>query len=118
MSKPFVIIKLDKDYEIRMNNRASIYFEEVAGVSFINACGSIGDSLSTTILNKMLYAGMKAANPEITLDEVIDLVDEYSSNDEGGSFNLLMQKVMEAVKESNFFRMANRKPESKPKAKK
>lgn len=113
MSKPFVMITLDKEYEVRMNNRASIYFEEVSnGASFVESYEKLGE-LSSTTLNKMLYAGIKACDKNVSLDQVIDLLDENEVE-----FKDLLNTVMEAIRESNFFKIASSKEKATKKLKK
>ena len=53
MSKPFVLIQLDKDRELRFSNRASIYFEELTGVTLFEAFSKLvsENGLSSLTLN-------------------------------------------------------------------
>ena len=102
MSKPFVLIKLDKERELRISNKSFIYFEEVAGFSIFEAMNQMANgNISVLVLNKLLFAGLKAMDKDITLEQVYDLVDEY------GEFNVIMEKVNEAMMESSFLKMAN-----------
>ena len=100
MSKPFVLINLDKEYEFRLSNKALLYFEEITG----QRISSLSDgNMGVTELNALIYAGLKAKNKEMTYEQVIDLIDEHSDMD------YLGQKITEAMENSTFFKGANHK---------
>jgi len=93
MSKPFTLVKLDKEYEYRLTNKAGFIFEETAGkpvTEFANGFG-IKD------MNILLYAGLKCIDKELTLDKVVDLIDEHMD------FETLGDVVTKAMEQSTFF---------------
>lgn len=96
MAKPFVLLKLDKDYEFRLSNRAGYIFEEVSGKSIT----SIGEGFGIKEINHFVYAGLKCIDKEITLEKVIDLIDEHID------FETLGGIVTKAMEQSTFFNKA------------
>lgn len=106
MSKPFVLIKLDREREMRFSNKAALYFEEATGTPLLNAFTSMGQGrLSVSDLNHMVWAGLKACDKTISLDSVIDLIDDHSD------FNTVTEIIAKAMTESNFFKKADGKPQ-------
>lgn len=96
MSKPFVLLKLDKDYELRFDNRAGVTFEAITGKK-INELHEIG----LTDMNALIYAGIKKNNPDLTLDKVIDLIDDYAD------IQVVAEIIKKGFEQSNFFKIAN-----------
>ena len=96
MAKPFVLLKLDKDYEFRLTNKAGYLFEEVSGKSFTE----IGSSFGIREINHLIYAGLKCIDNEMTLEKAIDLIDEHID------FETLGDIVGKAMEQSTFFNKA------------
>lgn len=105
-----VFIKLDKEREIKFGNRASIRFQSITGQSIFKVLSELENKQDVDLMlfNQMLYVALISKNPEIeSVEEVIDLVDEYSD------METLIQKCMEAFEASGFFK--NAKAEKKKK---
>jgi len=96
MSKPFTILRLDKEYEFRLTNKAGYYYEQLTGKSIMD----FGNKFGLVEMNSLVYAGLKCINKDITLFEVIDLIDEYTDVE-------TLSKILEkAIEQSTFFKIA------------
>ena len=95
--KPFVMIKLDKEREFVLNNRALIYLEQINK----NALNSM-EEMGIADLNYWVYAGLKAKDKTLDFDTVVDLIDEF------GDFEELAEKIKEAVESSRFLQRLNK----------
>ena len=97
---PFVYIKLDKERKYRLSNKALYIFEQVSEKSLseldLNNLGII-------TLNQLIYAGLKSQDEEITLDQVIDLIDEF------GDLEYLSEQLNKACEGSSFLQLKNSK---------
>ena len=101
MAKPFVLVKLDKDYEFKLSNKAGYYYEQLTG----NSMQSMGDKFGTKEMNDLLYAGLKCIDKDLTLDKCLDLVDEHMD------FEVLADVITKAMEKSPFFNPAKSKKE-------
>jgi len=104
MAKPFVLLKLDKDYEFRLSNKAGYYYQQLTGKTF----QEMGDTFGLSELNELLHAGLKCIDNKITLEETLDLVDEHLD------FEQLADIVSKAMEQSPFFNPAKGKAEKHP----
>ena len=95
MSKPFVLLKLDKDYELRFDNRAGCTFEQITGKKMTELA-----EISLTDMNALIYVGIKKHNPNLTLDAVIDLIDDHAD------IEVISKIISKAFEESTFFKIA------------
>ena len=109
MSKPFILIKLDKEYELRFSNLAAIYFEEITGKSLQSALNNT-EEVSIYDMNALIYGGIKSKNKDISFQEVVELVDEYAD------ISYIAEKIKEAIEESTFFTKASNKKNPKVKS--
>jgi hypothetical protein len=96
MSKPFTLLKLDKEYEFRLTNKAGFIFEEVAGKSFTEFSQGMG----VKDMNLLVYAGLKCIDKEMTVDKTVDLIDEHID------FEELANIITKAMEQSTFFNSA------------
>ena len=101
MSKPFILLRLDKDYELRFDNRAGCTFEQITGKKMTEL-----SDISLTDMNALIYAGIKKKNPNLTLDDVIDLIDEHAD------IEAISKLISKAFEESTFFKIAKDEKES------
>lgn len=72
MAKPFINIKLDKEYRLRFGMGAMIEFEQLTGIKLTE----ISDEISFTIAAKLLWVMLKQEQPNLTLEETSRLVDD------------------------------------------
>lgn len=87
-------------YECKLSTRAILGIEKALGDNPVNLIIKNEDSIPTlnTLLTILFYS-IRKANPQIrTMDNVIDLYDEFI--DEGGSIVELSKFVMELIKDS------------------
>ena len=104
MLKPFILVKLDKEYELRISNLALLYFEEITGKNFTELTDSKGNiKFGIKDINALIYGGLKVKNPNMSYEEVINLIDEYMD------IETLSSTIERAINESNFFKKANTK---------
>ena len=96
MTKPFTLLKLDKEYEFRLTNKAGFIFEETSGKSFTDFANGFG----VRDMNILIYAGLKCIDKDITLDKAIDLIDEYID------FEELANIITKSMEQSTFFNSA------------
>ena len=101
MNKPFVLLKLDKDYELRFDNRAGCTFEQITGKKMTEL-----SEISLTDMNALIYAGIKKGNPNLTLDNVIDLIDDHAD------IEVITKLIAKAFEESTFFKIAKDEKET------
>ena len=73
-SKSGVKVKLDRVRTLRYTNRAVEALEDELGLSLLEALGRVGAGSVKTI-NRLVWAGLLHADPDLTPDEVIDMVD-------------------------------------------
>lgn len=104
MAKPFVLLKLDKDYEFRLNNKAGYYYKQLTGKSIEQNLQEMG----TADFNEIIYAGLKCIDKDITLENVLDLIDEHMDCE------TLAEIVNKALEASTFFPVAKSQKETHP----
>lgn len=80
MSKPFVILELDKPRRLRYGMNALVTIEELLGKSFIDLQSSGEFSLKD--FRTIIYAGLLHEDKELTPEIIGDLIDEYSTFEE------------------------------------
>lgn len=87
--KKTVSITLDRERNLKLDLNAMSEFEELTGKSLF----TIGEALGQArYIRAMLYACMKSAKEEITLEEVGDLIDMDNFEYLHSRLNLLMNK--------------------------
>ena len=87
--KKTVSITLDRERQLKLDLNAMSEFEELTGKSLF----TIGDGLGQArYIRAMLYACMKSAKEEITLDQVGELIDMDNFEYLHSRLNLLMNK--------------------------
>lgn len=87
--KKTVSITLDRERQLKLDLNAMSEFEELTGKSLF----TIGEALGQArYIRAMLYACMKSAKEEITLDEVGELIDMDNFEYLHSRLNLLMNK--------------------------
>lgn len=87
--KKTVSITLDRERQLKLDLNAMSEFEELTGKSLF----TIGDGLGQArYIRAMLYACMKSAKEDITLDEVGELIDMDNFEYLHSRLNLLMNK--------------------------
>lgn len=86
---PFVTIALDKPRRLRYGMGASIEFEQLTGVK-MTAIGE--DEMSMDTIAKLLYAGLKHEDKNLTVAKVVDLVDNHAE-----SITSVIEKITEAI---------------------
>jgi len=76
IKKPFVILDLDKPRQFRLTLNAIIELQELTGLNLEKpeqfAQAAVNE---IKILRTILWVGLKKANPDLTEDEVGDLID-------------------------------------------
>ena len=102
--KPFIIVKLDKERNFRLSNKALFIYEEQFGKKLSDLDF---EDLSMREFNEIIYVGLKSSDDELTLEETIDLIDLH------GNLEELMTIIGEAVESSRFLSL---KPETRKKA--
>jgi DNA-binding protein YbaB len=71
----FTVIELDKTRTLRYGYKSLILMEELLGTTM----GKIQfDNVSMMDLAKILYAGLKHEDKDLTIDSLIDILDEQS----------------------------------------
>ena len=87
--KKTVSITLDRERNLKLDLNAMSEFEELTGKSLF----TIGEALGQArYIRAMLFACMKSAKEEITLDEVGELIDMDNFEYLHSRLNLLMNK--------------------------
>lgn len=87
--KKTVSITLDRERQLKLDLNAMSEFEELTGKSLF----TIGEALGQArYIRAMLYACMKSAKEDITLDEVGELIDMDNLEYLHSRLNLLMNK--------------------------
>jgi len=88
MSKAFTVIELDKHRNLRYGYKALIEVEEIFGVGIAKVNW---DSLRLKEMANILLCGLKHEDNDLTLEKLIDLLDEFSD------INKLADKLAEAI---------------------
>jgi hypothetical protein len=76
---PFRIINLDKPRKIKFGYKALITAQVLTGKAVLDVVMDT-TRIDVDILSKLLYAGLQHEDKDLTLEKVIDLVDEYAEN--------------------------------------
>lgn len=86
-----IVIELDKIRELRLTNKTAKKLEKVGKKPIMQILGGVNDML-TEELEKIIHALLQDEDPSLTLDRVIDLLDEK------GLIAVDMQfKIMEVI---------------------
>lgn len=88
MAIPFVIINLDKPRKLRFGMGAMVEFEQLTGLKLT----SMSDEMSMDMCSKILWIMLKQEDKELTLDDTINLIDEYADN-----LNDVIESVTKAI---------------------
>ena len=84
--------KLDKTRNLRLSTRAQVIIEKTLNIK-LTKLGQ--DTIGVNEMMVILWAGLLHEDSSLTLDKVIDLVDEYSSLEEAA------EKIQEAFEASS-----------------
>jgi hypothetical protein len=76
MAIPFVMINLDKPRKLRFGMGAMVQFEQLTGIKLM----SLDDEMSFDVMAKMLWVMLRQEEPDLTLEQVCDLVDEHADS--------------------------------------
>lgn len=74
---PLTPLELDRPRHLLFNNAAKIAFEEATGLSALDPVALFGKKWSQRTLNGLLWAGLRHEDPELTLEQVGELLDEH-----------------------------------------
>lgn len=66
-------IKLDKEYRLRFGMGAMLRFENETGIKIADITANI----SIPICLKVIHAAIKSESPDVTIEELADLIDDY-----------------------------------------
>ena len=89
--KSFVSIELDKVRNIRFGYKALMLIEELIGVKITKLDF---DNIGIKDISILLYAGLSHEDKELTLDKIVDLIDEHSD------ITTVSEKIGEAMSEA------------------
>ena len=94
-------IKLDKSYKLSFGNKALRTYERDGGRSVAN----FQDDFGVGSITYLIHAGMVYDYPEVSLDDVDDLLDAFL--DKGGDITPIITKIVETVTASGWFQKVN-----------
>lgn len=92
MAIPFIVIELDKPYNLRFGMGSQIQYEKLSKKTIPELGKEMQTGLSVTTLNTVLYVMLKKEIKDLTLEQVSDLVDENVDN-----MPYITEKVCEAI---------------------
>jgi hypothetical protein len=96
MAIPFVILKLDKTYHLRLGLRTIVEYEQSTKKKLMDVSEELESGIvSMVTVAQLLHAMMKKENPELTFEDVCDLVDEHIDK-----VAFITEKVVEAINAS------------------
>lgn len=73
-----MIIKLDRDRELKLNMKAITKAEDMTGESYLKAMIKLSEmNISFSEIFSFLWAGLVADDPSLTKEKVIDIYDEH-----------------------------------------
>ena len=98
MAMPYTELKLDKVYRLRWDIPAMINFEKDAGKN----CFQVDCSVETTI--QKLHAMLKTDNPDITLEQTMELAYNYRGK---GGITVVLCKVIDTVTDGQYTESPN-----------
>jgi len=87
LSIPFEIIVLDKPRKIKFGYKGLLTAQVLTGKKVLEMINDAA-MIDVDVLSKLLYAGLQHEDNELTVDKVIELVDEYADD---------LTKVMDAT---------------------
>ena len=88
MAKPYVIIELDKPRKLRFGYREIYDFEQLTEYKVQKLVGQ----LSFTIKMNLLWVMLRREDPELTLEQTLDLCEEHASG-----MDYVIEKINEAL---------------------
>lgn len=89
MSKPFIIIKLDKPRKLKLTMGAAIEFEQITRKHIMNMTQ---DDYDMETVTHMLRAQLLGEEPTLTLETVQKIYDDYAE-----SYDYVVEKMGEAI---------------------
>lgn len=105
MAIPFVVIELDKPYNLRFGMGSQIQYEKLSKKTIPELGKEMQTGLSVTTLSMVLYVMLKKEIKDLTLEQVSDLVDEYADN-----MPYITEKVCEAINAAYETKLPNEEP--------
>ena len=92
-------VKLGKQlYPLKFGNKALRVYEKEAEASVADLYGK---TFGVGTITYLLHAGMVYDNPEVTLDDIDEMLDTYLEG--GGDISPLVEVISEALAESGWF---------------
>ena len=86
---PFIVIELDRPRKLRFGMGAMIEFEQLTKKKITELTD---DDMSGELLANILWIMLRQEQPELTLKQVCDIVDDYADN-----MTDVVSKVTEAI---------------------
>jgi len=105
MAIPFVVIELDKPYNLRFGMGSQIQYEKLSKKTIPELGKEMQTGLSVTTLSMVLYVMLKKEIKDLTIEQVSDLVDEYADN-----MPYITEKVCEAINAAYETKLPNEEP--------
>jgi uncharacterized spore protein YtfJ len=105
MAIPFVVIELDKPYNLRFGMGSQIEYEKLSKKTIPELGKEMQTGLSVTTLNTVLFVMLKKEIKDLTLEQVSNLVDEYADN-----IPYITEKVCEAINAAYETKLPNEEP--------
>ena len=105
MAIPFVVIELDKPYNLRFGMGSQIQYEKLSKKTIPELGKEMQTGLSVTTLSMVLYVMLKKEIKDLTIEQVSDLVDEYADN-----IPYITEKVCEAINAAYETKLPNEEP--------
>ena len=101
------MLLFDNRYECKLSTRAIFQIEKALGDNPLNLIYNDSGIPKLTVMLNILFYSARKENPQIrTIDDMIDIYDEYVEN--GGSLTSLAQFVVDLIEDSG---MVNKKEE-------
>jgi len=91
MAIPFVVIELDKPYNLRFGMGSQIQYEKLSKKTIPELGKEMQTGLSVTTLNTVLYVMLKKEIQDLTLEKTSELIDDYAN------VPYITEKVCEAI---------------------
>lgn len=92
-----VTVKLDKSYRLAYGTKALRVFEREVG----RPVNEMGANFGVDTIAALLHAGMVYHHPEVTTDDVDDMIDSFL--DKGGDITTVMEPISEAIAKCGWF---------------
>jgi hypothetical protein len=88
MSRPYVVVELDKPRKIRFGYREIYDFEQLTGIKV----QELNAKMSFTVKMQLLWIMLRREQPELTFEQTLDLCEEHTDDPE-----YIIEKVNEAL---------------------